>query len=220
MYTVIGDLVGSRRLADRAGAQRRLSDVLASVNAELPLTQELEATIGDEFQGAAEDLATAVLAGLLVRLRLRPELDARCGYGSGEVTVHDADRRPLLQDGPGWWSARAAIDELGRRRSARSWYDAGPAGDVPPVPQVPQVPAGQVNAFLLTRDALVDRLSERGRRLLDGALRGLSQRELAALEGISEAAVSQQFARGVGAVRDAHRELAQALASPTGGARP
>lgn len=217
MYTVIGDLVGSRRLVDRAGAQRRLSDVLASVNAELPLTQELEATIGDEFQGAAEDLATAVLAGLLVRLRLRPGLDARCGYGWGEVTVHDADRRPLLQDGPGWWSARAAIDELGRRRSARSWYDAGPAGDVS---QGPQVPAGQVNAFLLTRDALIDRLSDRGRRLLDGALRGLSQRELAALEGISEAAVSQQFARGVGAVRDAHRELRQALGPPTGGARP
>lgn len=222
MYTVIGDLVGSRHLADRAGAQRRLADVLGTVNAELRLAQDFEATIGDEFQGAAQDLPTALLAGLLIRLRLQPDLDARCGHGRGPVTVHDPDRRPLLQDGPGWWSARAAIDELGRRRSARSWYDAGPADGAPEEsggPPVPPVPAGQVNAFLLTRDALVDRLSERGRRLLDGSLRGLSQRELATREGISEAAVSQQFARGVGAVRDAHRELAQALAPSTGGAR-
>lgn len=202
MFTLIGDLVDSRKLPDRAAAQARLGEVLAGVTTELaaarPLAQALEPTIGDEFQGAAEDLPTLLLAGLLVRLRLLPVVDVRCGYGWGDVTVHDPERRPLLQDGPGWWAARAAVDELGRRRSARSWYDAGGSTDATPAPAA-------VNAFLLCRDALVDRLNERGHRLLDGLLCGLTQRELAHREGISEGAVSQQVARGVGAVRDAHR---------------
>lgn len=68
--------------------------------------QQLEPTIGNEFQGAFATLADAALAGLLVRLEVLPSLDVRCGLGCGEVFVHDADRRPLLQDGPGWWSAR------------------------------------------------------------------------------------------------------------------
>ncbi|MDP3893685.1 SatD family protein, partial [Nocardioides sp.] len=153
-YTLIGDLVGSRELTDRAGVQRMLGEVLTEVSERLAPDQELEATVGDEFQGAFVGLSDAVLASLLVRLRMLPVVDVRCGLGHGEVTVHDSSRRPLLQDGPGWWAARDALDVLAapRRGAERTWY-AGPA-------------AGRVNAFLLTRDALVDRLSDRGRRLL------------------------------------------------------
>lgn len=190
LYAVIGDLVGSRKLADRAAAQDTVREALDSVNRDLRPAQPFEATVGDEFQGATADLATAVRATLLVRLRMQPVVDARCGIGAGEVTVHGPDQRPLLQDGPGWWNARTALEELDRRKGSRSWY-VGP-GD------------GAVTAFLLTRDALVERLNPRGRRLLEGALSGASQRELAEREGISPSAVSQQFARGVGALRDAH----------------
>ncbi len=131
----------------------------------------------------------------MVRLALLPEVDVRCGLGQGEVTVHDAGRAPLLQDGPGWWAARAALEELARprRSAARTWF-AGPD-------------QARVNAFLLTRDALVDRLGDRGLRLLAASLRGATQSDIAAAEGISRSAVSQQFARGVGAVRDAQALL-------------
>ena len=186
-YTLIGDLVGSRRLADRAGAQETLGGVLAEVTHHLRPLQALEATVGDEFQGAFTDLAAATLATLLTRLALLPEVDIRCGIGFGDLTVHDASKRPLLQDGPGWWAARDAIDAMGPRR--RTWYD-GPG-------------AGRVNAFLVSRDALVDRLSERGWRMLRMALLGESQQRIAEVEGISKSAVSQQFSRGIAAVRDA-----------------
>ena len=204
VFTMIGDLIGSRRLPDRAAAHRQLGTTLADVSALLAPDQPFQITVGDEFQGADSDLATLILGGLLVRLRLTDVVDVRCGYGSGEVTMLDAEQTPMVQDGPGWWRARDAINELERRRSARSWYD-GPD-------------AARVNAFLLTRDAVVDRLNPRARRLLDGALRGMSQRDLAAQEGISEPAVSQQFARGVGAVRDAHKVFAtlDATAEPGG----
>lgn len=198
LYTVIGDLVASRDLADRTGAQRALGEVLDDVSDRLGPAQRLEPTVGDEFQGAFERLSDAVLATLLVRLRMLPVVDVRCGLGYGEVTVHDSSRRPLLQDGPGWWSARDdALDvlEAPRHSAARTWY-AGPG-------------AGRVNAFLLTRDALVDRLNERGHRLLYGALVGETQQRLAEQEQISKSAVSQQFARGVGAVRDAQLAFAE-----------
>lgn len=199
VHTLIGDVVGSRTIADRGAFQRRLGQVLAEVTEELRPAQRLEATVGDEFQGAFGTVADATLAALLVRLALLPVADVRCGLGHGEVTVHGADRRPLLQDGPGWWAARDALEVLGRPRNStrRTWY-VGPD-------------AGRVNAFLLTRDALVDRIGERGWRLLALALTGASQTDVAAAEGISKSAVSQQFARGVGAVRDAQHSFAADL---------
>ncbi len=186
-YTLIGDVVGSRRLPDRARAQERLGEVLAEATTHITPVQALEPTVGDEFQGAFADLGDATLATLLVRLSLLPEIDVRCGIGFGEVTVHDATRRPLLQDGPGWWAARDALDAIGQR--GRTWY-AGPD-------------AGRVNAFLVTRDALVERLNERAWRMLRLALLGETQQRIAEVEGISKSAVSQQFSRGIAAVRDA-----------------
>jgi hypothetical protein len=206
LYTVIGDVVGSRRLADRSSAQRAINEALARVNVLLSPAQAFEATIGDEFQGATTGLGDAVLATLLVRLHLLPAVDVRCGIGYGDVGVLDPDRRPLLQNGPGWWAARDALVDLERRRgaAARTWY-GGPD-------------AGHVTAFLITRDALVERLNERGLRLLRGALEGRTQRELAAEEGISASAISQQFARGVGALRDAHRRFGDSQPASTPGA--
>lgn len=200
LVTLIGDLVGSRELVDRAGAQRRLAEALDEVTGLLDPAQRLETTVGDEFQGAFDDVGTATQAALLVRLAMLPEVDVRCGLGHGEVTVHDARSTPLLQDGPGWWAAREALEELARprRSAARTWF-AGPDAE-------------RVNAFLLTRDALVDRLGERGLRLLAASLRGATQSDIATAEGISKSAVSQHFARGVGAVRDA-----QALVAPPRG---
>lgn len=197
LYTLIGDVVGSRRLPDRPGAQRRLAEVLGEVTESLEPAQALEPTVGDELQGAFTTVGDAALAALLVRLHLLPEVDVRCGLGHGEVTVLEPDRRPVLQDGPGWWAARRALEVLARprRAAARTWYDG------------PGAPA--VNGFLLTRDALVDRLGERGRRMLAASLGGATQAEIAAAEGISRSAVSQQFARGVGAVRDAHLSLGE-----------
>lgn len=199
MFTLIGDLVGSRDLPDRAGAQRLLADALGAVNETLDPEQPLEPTVGDEVQGGFATLADATLAALLVRLTCLPVVDVRCGLGEGEVRVHDATRRPLLQDGPGWWAAREALEVMGAPRKAalRTWFVAGEGSGAEG--------AGRVNAFLLCRDQLVDRLNDRGRRMLRASLLGATQREIARAEGISESGVSQQFGRGVAAVRDAQQ---------------
>jgi DNA-binding CsgD family transcriptional regulator len=201
VYTVIGDLVGSRSVPDRTAAQQALGDALAVVNASLPVEQAFEPTVGDEYQGACATLSGAVLAALVTRLTLLPVVDARCGIGFGEVTVHDATRRPLLQDGPGWWAARDAIESLdGRRDTTRTWF-AGPGREV-------------VNAFLVCRDQIIDRLNDRGLRILRLALLGHPQKDIAELEGIWPSAVSQQFTRNIGSVVESMRLLAQADPSP------
>lgn len=184
---MLGDVVGSRRLRDRAAAQRDINTALERVSRTLGPVQQLEPTIGDEFQGGFETLESATRASLHLRLELLPEVDVRIGIGVGEVTVHDASRHPLLQDGPGWWAAREALEGMSSRR--RTWY-VGPS-------------SGRVNAFLTARDALVDQLSDRRRRMLLMVLHGQSQTQIATAEGISPSAVSQALARGVGAVRDA-----------------
>lgn len=196
MYAVIGDVVGSRAAPDRAAAQRRLQEVLDEVQAAVPGLQPLEPTVGDEFQGAYATLGDASRAALLVRLSLLPQIDVRCGIGVGETTVYDATRTPILQDGPAWWTAREAVDWMAgpRRAAVRTWLVG--AG------------AAEANAYLRCRDALVDRLSERGWRMLRLALLGETQQRIAEAEGISESAVSQQFARGIAAVRDAQDLLA------------
>lgn len=198
MFTLIGDIVGSRRLVDRARAQALVNDALERVTAYARVAQRLEPTVGDEFQGGFATLGDAVRASLLVRLELLPEIDVRCGLGVGDVVVHDESRTPLLQDGPGWWAARDALAALdGQSRARRTWYVV-PSDGAEEAP-----PAGGVNAFLAVRDALVDRLNDRSRRMLLLALTGRSQREIADVEGVTKSAVSQAFARGVGAVVDA-----------------
>ena len=191
MYAVIGDLVGSRQADDRAAVHEALVDALAAVNAAVPGVQELEPTVGDEFQGAYATLVDATHAALLVRLHLLPLVDARAGVGQGDARTLDPARTPRIQDGPAWWAARDALEHLGRPRSAglRTWY-VGEDADAE-------------NAYLTCRDGLVDRLSERGHRMLALALTGRTQRDIAQEEGISPSAVSQAFARGIGAVRDA-----------------
>jgi SatD family (SatD) len=200
LYTVIGDLVGSRAVADRAAVQEALSAAMAEVNRAVDVAQPFEPTVGDEYQGACSSLPDAVLAALLTRVSLRPVIDARCGIGYGEVTVHDAHHRPVLQDGPGWWSARSAVEALeDRRPSGRTWF-VGPDQ------------AG-VNAFLVCRDQIIERLNDRGIRILRLALLGHSQKDIAALEGIWPSAVSQQFSRNIAAVVDATRIFAARAAS-------
>lgn len=210
MFTVIGDVVGSRALKDRARAQRAIMDALTSVARSIRPAQRLEPTFGDEIQGGFETVADATLATLLIRLELHrlafpspetnthtepsPELVVmRFGIGKGDVRVFELESQPIRQDGPGWHAAREAIDALGKKSGARY---VGPAGAGWPEPAA-------VNAFLVARDGLVDTLNHRQRRMLLSALHGETQKAVAAREGISESAVSQAFAKGVSAVRDA-----------------
>jgi len=192
---VIGDIVGSRRSADRPALHVRLTGALATVNAELG--GDLRMTVGDEYQGAFPTLGHALRATLRLRLALLPTADVRHGIGVGAVQTLDAGSR--IEDGPGWWAARDAIEAAeaaqGRpaTRSARTAFRRVTAAGGPD-------PAA-VEAALLGRDELVGRLTARGVSVLRGLLSGRTQREIAEAEGISTSAVSQRVRHdGIGIV--------------------
>lgn len=194
---VIGDLVGSRAQPDRTAAQRDLVDTLSRVNDMVEAVQPLEPTIGDECQGAYADVPAALRATLLVRLMLSAPLDCRFGIGAGTFETVGRSEYGLMQDGPAWWAARAAIvegesREVRKQRSLRTWYvvdDAVPQGSR----ELPE--AAMTNAYLSTRDQIIGGMNDRSRRLLLGLLDGRTQVELARTEDITQSAVSQNLQR-------------------------
>lgn len=196
---VIADIIGSRRLPDRAGAQQSIESSFARVHEDYPVAREpLRPVAGDEFQGVFDSVAHAVNTILLVRLALPEGLDCRFGLGLGEVApVASSVRADAVPEGPGWWSARAAITTLhhkeetrsrshGKLANARTWLVVA---DTEPV-QV-QHSAGMTNAYLLSRDELISAMTPRQRRLTYGSWQGRAQLELAEEEGIRQSAVSQ-----------------------------
>src|SRR6476660_1459328 len=104
--TLIGDIVGSRRVADRGAAHLALNSALRDVASSA--IDPPAFTVGDEFQGSYPTVGAAIDAALSVRLAVAPDIDVRFGIGWGLVTVLDPDAG--IQDGPGWWAARDAIE--------------------------------------------------------------------------------------------------------------
>lgn len=188
---VIADIIGSRALPDRSAAQREFARVFTEVEEAVPLaTEPLRATVGDEFQALYPSLDAALTALLLVQLALPDELALRFGIGIGEVhPVSGAEAR--LQDGPGWWAARDAIDIVDTRQqrampSTRTWIVGGGDDD-----EAMNDAVDTANAYVLLRDQLVARMTARERRLTYGRCLGQTQKALAADEGITQSAVSQ-----------------------------
>lgn len=203
--TLIGDLIGSRVSDDRQALHARFERALDEVNDQFSPPTPMRITVGDEYQGMFASLGDALSASLLVRLALRPEGDIRHGIGRGEVEVLGTS--PRVEDGPGWWAARAAIERVEQAegkaatRTLRTAYvedSSAPAGSRTP-------DEAAVNAALLLRDELVTGLSQRSLSVLRGLLAGQTQRDLAEELGISPSAVSQRVrADGLGTILAAH----------------
>jgi hypothetical protein len=186
--TLIGDVVDSRGAADRRALHRDLTAALGAI-----ARSALDApafTVGDEFQGSYPHVGDALAAAWAVRLAVAPAVDVRFGIGWGPVSV--LDEATGIQDGPGWWAARAAIEwtaEAQRQPGlalVRITYRNG-AADGPP--------ADAVNAALMCRDHMFGSLDERSIRILRGLVSRQSKKELAAAEKISPSAVSQRAGR-------------------------
>jgi DNA-binding transcriptional LysR family regulator len=195
--TVIGDLVGSRRSEDRAAMHERFARAVADVNRTYAPPVPLRIGVGDEFQGIFASLGDAIAATLRLRMALLPRDDVRQGIGSGRVVV--LAEEPRVEDGPGWWAARSAIEEVEgyeRKAALRAVRTAYVAAETDQGPD-----QALVNAALMTRDQVVSGLSERSMSVLRGLLRGRQQQEIAADLGISPSAVSQRIrAGGIGVV--------------------
>jgi len=192
VIAVIVDVSKSRTHPDRGELQTTIERAFASVNDLVHAVQPIAATVGDEFQAAYADLATALRATLLARLSLPDGVDCRFGLGLGEVATVGTSVVGAVQDGSAWWEARKAIDEARKHQYSklgfvRTWFRSAHGTD--------DDRAAVVNAYLLGRDHIVGAMNPRARRLLRGQLLGQTQAQLAADEGITQSAVSQNLSR-------------------------
>lgn len=191
LATLIGDVVSSRAARDRGALHAALADAVARVNEGLAPVTPLRITVGDEYQGCFATRGQALRATLRLRLELAEHADVRHGIGWGDVTV--LGESPRVEDGPGWWSAREAIESVEQAqaravsRRLRTAY-RGPDAAV-------------VNAALVGRDELLGDLDARSLSVLSGMLAGMSQQQIADRLEVSPSAVSQRVRRdGLGAI--------------------
>lgn len=193
------DVVGSRGASRRLRHETLLAAV-ESVNQRVPAVHELRFTVGDELQGIYPDPPQALHAAYTLRLAVAPGVDLRVGVGLGEVTTIDEARG--IQDGSAWWQAREAVDEVRRRAS-----DAGYRGLRTALIGIDDP---LLNATVGLVDAQLSRLRGGAVGTLRGLLDGLSNAEIAAVEGISESANSQRV------INNDLRPLADAIRALTG----
>jgi hypothetical protein len=216
LFTLIGDLVGSRRVesTQRRLLQERLRTALERINEEMAPRAPLEPTVGDEFQGCFDDLSAAVRASLILRLELlrTAGVDSRYGLGAGAIEIFER-RTPLSQDGAGWWAAREAIESAHRlggesHTAFVRTYFADLRSDL----RNHGGESGALNAFLLCRDAMVDQMKPSNRSRLYGLMQGWPQSQIAEEEGTTQGAISQSLARsGAFAILTAEQRLEEEL---------
>jgi hypothetical protein len=196
VVAVLGDVVASRSHGNRQALQRTLEAAFVRVAGAVRAIQPFTMTIGDEFQALFRSVAAALEATLRLRLLLIDEVDVRLGVGYGAVAALDEGREPFGQDGPGWWRARQALENVadaqhryGWPRTWRTgWIDAGERG-------------GPVHGYLMLRDQLIAGFDRVDADITLALLDGETQSAMANRLGVDRSAVSRRVAsHGISAI--------------------
>lgn len=108
-FAIVGDLVGSRDLDDRAGVQLRFQDAILTLNATWSdhLVVPLKLTAGDEVQGLTRNPRPLIDIMVAVEDALHP-VRLSWGLGEGGLSTRVTDDIALM-DGPCFHRAREAI---------------------------------------------------------------------------------------------------------------
>ena len=117
---LMGDIVGSRELPDREGAQQTLKAALKDVNAELgdQLVARLAFAAGDEIQGLFRPGPAPMMAVRRLASALHPVV-MTFGLGLGGLSTSVSEAQTVTEvDGEAFHRARAA---LGEARDRESW---------------------------------------------------------------------------------------------------
>lgn len=196
LVALIGDIVDSRSHADQAALLEQVAEQLRAVD--VAAVQPITPTVGDEFQAVFETVESALLASVLIRLRLLAHVGAaaRFGFGRGVVTVSSAAAPPFAQSGTAWWEARAALGDLAQSGWPKTALSAYRGTD-----------AHLVNGFLMMRDELIAGFDAKDAEVTLGLFAGERQEDIAEVLGVSQPAVSQRIHRGPYTLYLAHKAM-------------
>lgn len=110
---VIGDIKDSKKIADRKDAQNKLSSVLKKINEkyESDISAKFMVTLGDEFQGLLFQGEKVLDIIEEIQMEMYP-IQVRFGIGVGEITTDINSEMAIGADGPGYYNARTAIENI------------------------------------------------------------------------------------------------------------
>lgn len=110
---IIGDIKDSKKIDDRKNVQTKLKSVLNRVNEkyESAISSKFLITLGDEFQGLLREGDCVIDIIEEVQREMYP-IQIRFGIGVGEITTDIYSEMAIGADGPGYYKAREAINEL------------------------------------------------------------------------------------------------------------
>lgn len=114
MYcAIIGDIVNSRKLENRAEVQLKLKQLLDQIN--IKYSEDIAAkfiiTIGDEFQGLLKTPKRIFNLLDSIKMEIFP-ITIRFGIGLGDMNTRIYEDMAIGSDGPAYYAAREAIDEI------------------------------------------------------------------------------------------------------------
>jgi hypothetical protein len=182
-FALIGDVVGSRGLKDRAAAQRTLQATVAALNRSRKdggcrdgMAAALKLTAGDEVQTLLLDPAFAVDIVVRIADALHPAVVV-WGLGAGPLST-DEHADVAVLDGPCFHRARAAVEAAARDRV---WVRA--AGFAEPHQEA-------LSSLFRLMGAVRSRWKPAQMRYIRGA-RGQLQQEVAEQHGVDESTVSK-----------------------------
>ena len=118
---IIGDMKDSRHLENRKEVQTHLQKILNQVNKkyEKDIASRFLITLGDEFQGLLYTGKDVLRIISEIRIQLYP-VCLRFGIGFGKITTDIRAEMALGADGPGYYRAREAVEQLkGREKRNR-----------------------------------------------------------------------------------------------------
>mgnify|MGYP001625382589 FL=1 len=113
---IIGDMKDSRHLENRKEVQTHLQKILNQVNKkyEKDIASRFLITLGDEFQGLLYTGKDVLRSISEIRIQLDP-VCLRFGIGFGKITTDIRAEMALGADGPGYYRAREAVEQLKER---------------------------------------------------------------------------------------------------------
>jgi hypothetical protein len=109
---LIGDIVASRKIRDRASAQKKLTAAIRQLNRKNSgLLSPYTITLGDEFQ-AVYARADHIFSNIMnILLALYPE-QIRFSIGVGTIDTPINKQQAIGMDGPAFYMARQGIEQL------------------------------------------------------------------------------------------------------------
>ncbi len=108
---LIGDIIESKKLKNRAVIQKKLDSIFKDINKkDKYLQSDFTITLGDEFQAVYSRADSIIINSLRILADLYP-VKVRFSFGVGEITTA-MKKKAIGMDGPAFYNAREGMESL------------------------------------------------------------------------------------------------------------